>query len=146
MRSPRRITRMQLSINEENELVMFGIVSTDPDYKLSLSLNKKLHISLKRISVIEFRDDTDSEQIFSRFSDSSGAPDLIFDLVSNRSGKNFLLKKLKNIDFIFQVYDPGGTYDINQLVTLLREIETVTAVFNMDIKALKDKNLKFLSH
>lgn len=146
MKSSQRITRIQLAINDEDEFVMLGIVSTDPDYKLSLSINKKLHISLKTTSPVEFRDDTGSELIFSRFSDSVGAPDLIFNLVSNRLGKNFLLKKLKNIDFIFQLYDPDRIYNINQLAALLREIDTVTAVFNLDLKVLKDKNLKYVLH
>ena len=146
MKRPNKITRVQLNISDEDEFIMLGIVSTDPDYKLSLTLNKKLRLSLKTISPVMFTDESGAELIFSRFSDSAGAPDVIINLVSNRSGKKFLLRKLKNIDFILQLYDPGKSCNLENLILLLREIESVTGVFHLDLKSLKDKNLKYLSH
>jgi hypothetical protein len=146
MKSPQKITRVQLDINEQDELFIFGIVSADPDYKLSLKLNKKLHIFLRNTSPIEFQDDSGNELIFSRFSDISRVPDSVFNLISNRSGINFLLKKLKNIDYILQLHDPGNNYDLGQLSARLKEIDTVTAVFKLDFKTLKDKNLGYLAH
>lgn len=146
MKRPNKITRVQLNISDEDEFIMLGIVSTDPDYKLSLTLNKKLGLSLKAISPVMFTDESGAELIFSRFSDSAGAPDVIINLVSNRSGKKFLLRKLKNIDFILQLYDPGKSCNLENLILLLREIESVTGVFHLDLKSLKDKNLKYLSH
>jgi len=145
MKRPNKITRVQLNISDEDEFIILGIVSTDPDYKLSLTLNKKLRLSLKTISPVVFTDESGAELIFSRFSDSAGVPDVIINLVSNRSGKKFLLRKLKNIDFILQLYDPGKSYNLENLILLLREIESVTGVFHLDLKSLKDKNLKYLS-
>jgi len=146
MKRPDKITRVKLSINDEDEFIMLGIVSTDPDYKLSLTLNKKLRLSLKTIPAVMFTDESGAELSFSRFSDSAGVPEVVINLVSNRSGKHFLLNKLKNIDFILQLYDPGKSYNLEYLISLLREINTVTGVFHLDLKSLKDKNLKYLSH
>ena len=95
MRSIQKITRVQLKINQYDDFVLLGLVSAEPDYKLSLNLNKKFRISLKNISPLKITDDAGSELAFSRFSDTSGSPDLLFNLISNRSGKSFLLKKLK---------------------------------------------------
>jgi hypothetical protein len=120
-------------------------VSAEPDYKLSLTLNKKFRISLKNISPVKINNDIGSELTFSRFSDSSSSPDRIFNLISNRSGKNFLLKKLKNVDYIFQVQNPDNEININQITASLREIDTVTAVFNIDMNTIKDKNLRYLT-
>jgi hypothetical protein len=81
---------------------------------------------------------------FSRFSDTKRSPGIIFNLFSNRSEKNFLLKKLNNIDYIFQVYDPENESNIDQLAASLREVDSVNAVFKIDLNTFKDKNLHYL--
>ena len=144
MKGPQKITRVHLDVNDQDEPSVFGIVSADPDYKLTLKLNRKLHILLKAFDPVKIRDNEGKELIFSKFSDKKGAPDLVFDLFSNRSGKNFLVKKLKNIDFLFMVHDHEKNWQSEDLTTQLREIDNVTAVFNLDFKTLKDKNLKYL--
>lgn len=145
MKSIQRITRLQLKINQKDEFILLGIVSAEPDYKLSLSINKKFRISLKNILPLKITDDTGSELAFSRFSDSSKSPEVVFNLFSNRSGKSFLLKKLKNVDYIFQVQDAENENNTDQITASLREIESVNAVFNIDIKTFKDKNLQYLT-
>ncbi len=145
MKSIQRITRVQLKINQKDEFILLGIVSAEPDYKLSLSINKKFRISLKNILPLKITDDTGSELAFSRFSDSSKSPDVVFNLFSNRSGKSFLLKKLKNVDYIFQVQDAENENNTDQITASLREIESVNAVFNIDINTFKDKNLQYLT-
>ena len=144
MKSIQKVTRVKLKINQNNDLILFGLVSAEPDYKLSLTLNKKFRISLKNISPVKITDDNGSELVFSRFSDTRGSSDIIFTLISNRSGKHFLLKKLKNIDYIFQVQDPDNENNISRITASLREIDTVTAVFNIDMNTIKDKNLQYL--
>jgi len=145
MKSIQRITRVQLKINQKDEFILFGIVSAEPDYKLSLSLNKKFRISLKNIIPVKITDNTGSELAFSRFSDSSKSPDVVFNLFSNRSGKSFLLKKLKNVDYIFQVQNAENENHTDQITASLREIESVNAVFNIDTNTFKDKNLQYLT-
>lgn len=145
MKSKQKITRVQLKVNQIDEFILVGIVSVEPDYKLSLSLNKKFRISLKNISPVKVTDGNGTEMAFSRFSDNSGSPDIIYNLISNRSGKNFLLKKLKNVDYIFQVQDSENENNINQITTSLREIESVNAIFKIDINTFKDKNLQYLT-
>jgi hypothetical protein len=146
MKSVQKITRLQLKINQNFDSILLGLVSSEPDYKLSLTLNKKFRISLKSISPIKLSNDSENELIFSRFSDSSGSPDIIFNLISNRSGKNFLLKKLKNVDYILHVQDPDNENNIKSITAGLREIDIITAVFNVDLNSIKDKNLQYLTH
>ncbi len=124
--------------------VVFGIVTSDPDYKLSLKLNKKLNISLRNIDPVEFQDNEGNGVIFSKYADASGAPDSIFQLVSNRSEKIFLLKKLKNIDYLLIVHNPGKSLKPEYIISQIREIDSITGVFNIEIKTLNDKNLKYL--
>jgi hypothetical protein len=144
MNNSQKITRIHLSVNEQDEPVILGIVTPDPDYKLSLKLNKKLRISLRNAKPVEFRDNDGDDFVFSKFADSSVAPDSVFQLVSNRSGNNFLLKKLKNIDYLLIIRDPGKNFKLEQVMLQIREIDSITGVFKIDFKTLKDKNLKYL--
>lgn len=146
MKSIQKVTRVKLNINRCSDCVMFGLVSADPDYKLSLTLNKIFGLSLKIIPAVKFTDDTGYELSFSRFSDTVTSPETIFSLISNRSGKYYLLKKLKNVDYILQIQDPDNVTDINRFTASLRKIESITAVFNIDIMVVGDKNLKYLTH
>jgi hypothetical protein len=144
MKSSQKVTRVQLKVSQSDDILLVGLVSADPDYKLSLSLNKKFGISLKSIVPIKLTDEKGSEQLFSRFSDSGGSHEITYSLISNRSGKSFLLKKLKNVDFILQLHNPENEFNIARLNSSLREIESVNAVFNININTLRDKNLQYL--
>jgi hypothetical protein len=139
-----RITRIHLPVNDQDIAIVIGIVSADADYRLSLKLNKKLSISLKSTDPVEFQTDEGKKIIFSRFSDSSGVPDRPIQLVSNRSEKNFMLKKLKNIDYLLLLHNPAKDFSPEKVITQLREIDSITGVFNIDIRTLNDKNLKYL--
>jgi hypothetical protein len=144
MRSSPKITRVQLKVNQNNESVLVGIVSAEPDYKLSLSINKKLKISLKNSGPIMVPGEPGTEIAFSRFSDMSAAHGPACELISNRNEKNFLLRKLKNIDYIFQIHNTGNAVVVDRIISLLRGTESVTAVFNIDPKSLKDKFLHYI--
>lgn len=145
MKSTQKVTRVKLNIDQKNDYILLGLVSSEPDYKLSLSLNKKFRISLKNISPLRVTGDNESELTFSRFSNNDNLTDLVFSLVSNRSGKNFLLNKLKNIDYLFQIQNSNNEVNLKNIASNLREIDTVTAVFIIDINTIKDKNLQYLT-
>jgi len=144
MKNSQKITKIHLTVNEEDIPEVIGIVSADPDYRLSLKLNKKLSVSLKNIDPIEFKDEKGDILVFSRFSDSSQPADSNFQLVSIRSGKNFLLKKLRNIDFLLLLNNSAKDSSPEKIMSKLREIDSVTGVFNIEKKVLKDKSLKYL--
>jgi hypothetical protein len=145
MKNTQKITRVQLNTGPKEEDILIGIVSSDPDYKLSLSINKKFRISLKNIPPLKIPHENNSELSFSRFNDTSRSPELVLSLYSNRSGKNYLLKKLKNVDYILQVQDYENFYEISGLLSGLREIESITAVFNIDKNIIKEKDIKYLT-
>jgi hypothetical protein len=145
MKRIQKITRVQLNIDHDEKFFLLAIVSAEPDYKLSLSINSKLGISLKNISPLKIAGDNGSEILFSRFSYITGSPEIIFTLVSNRSGKHFLLKKLKNVDYVFKIYQPEYENKIDRIIASLREVESVNAVFNVEADILKDKMLKLLN-
>jgi len=145
MKGRPKITKFQLD-DQKNEICAFlGIVSAEADYKLSFLLNKKLKLALKNVKNLEVAGENGSNLMFSRYSDTSGAPGITCNLISNRSDKDFLLKKLKNIDYFFQVHSYGDKCNIEQITDSLREIDSITAVFRLVPEEIKDKNLNYLT-
>jgi len=145
MKNRQKITRVQLDLRGEDESLLLGIVSADPDYKLSLAVNKKIGISLRNNTPLEVQEQGEAMIVFSHFSDLSGAPDTLYSLISNRAGKYYFLKKLRNIDYLFHIQlDPAESDKPGRLISSLREIEGVTAVFEIDKKSIRDKNLRLL--
>jgi hypothetical protein len=55
-----------------------------------------------------------------------------------------MLKKLKNIDYLLLLHNPAKDFSPEKVITQLREIDSITGVFNIDIRTLNDKNLKYL--
>ena len=146
MKSTQKVTRLKLNIEQNTDYILLGLVSAEPDYKLSLALNKKFRISLKNISPLLLPGDNNSELTFSRFSNNDDPDGIIYSLISNRSGKNFLLSKLKNVDYLLYIQISEKKPDLDQITSSLRNIETVTAVFIVDLNTIKDKNLHYLIH
>lgn len=144
MKNRQKITRVQLESESRNDFSLLGIVSAEPDYRLSLSINKALRISLKNDKPVDVTGQKTESRHFSRFSDHSGSPEISYDLISNKSGNEFLLNKLKKIDYIFQVYSPENDFDFSSISASLRSIESITAVFILDPTEIKDKNLQYL--
>ena len=146
MKQPQKITKIQLKSSQNEGLIVFGIVSHEADYKLSLILNQIIGISLKQDTPITISDDFGNVHFFSRFTTSAYAPDnIVYTLTFNRSGSFFLLKKLKNIDYLFYINNYSGDSDLeSKIFTTLRKIENVNAVLPIDIKTLNDKNTSYL--
>lgn len=145
MKSSKKITRIRLEESQPDDYIFMGLVSSDPDYKLSLLLNSRFRISLKHAEPVKVSGEASGND-FSRFTTNAGPTGLAFYLVSNRSGKDYLLKKLKNIDYIFVSHDPEKEIDTETLASDLRQVESVTAVFKIDPDNLKDKNIQYLIH
>jgi hypothetical protein len=145
MKGRPKITRIQLEDNIDEEYTILGIVSTEADYKLSQLLNNKLKIALKNSKSLDVPGVNGMNMSFSRYSDTSGSSEIIYNLISNRSDKDYLLKKLKNIDYFFQIHHNDNKCDIKLLTSTLREIEKITAVFRLDPLEIKDMNLVYLT-
>jgi hypothetical protein len=148
MKKNQKITKVRLDLKNENEFLILGIVSAEPDYKVSLSINKKVGLSLKNITPITLPGDSGPEVTFSRFSDATGSPELVYFLMANRSDNNYLVKKLKNIDYLFLIHDmESACMDQSRpfpaIVSSLKESESITAVFRIDISVIGEK---FLHH
>ena len=133
-----------MPVSKQDIPAMIGISTSDQDYRLTLRLNKKLNISLRNTESVSFKDKSGIVLFFSRFSYSSEADHLTIQLISNRYEQSYLLRKLVNIDYLILVHDPSGNYDKEKLITALRELESVTGAFLIELAQVKDRNIKYL--
>ena len=133
-----------MPVSKQDIPAMIGISTSDQDYRLTLRLNKKLNISLRNTESVSFKDKSGIVLFFSRFSYSSEADHLTIQLISNRYEQSYLLRKLVNIDYLILIHDPSENYDKEKLLTALRELESVTGAFLIELAQVKDRNIKYL--
>ena len=132
MKSPQKVTKLQLNYNLEDEYILLGIVSSDPDYKLSLSINNKLNISLQSDKPVDVSGKNKNSVTFSKFSDYKMAPERTYQLISNRHEKEYFLKKFHKLDYLLHIYSSDSSYDTEGITAKLREIDSITAVFILE--------------
>lgn len=131
MKQAKKITRIPLVVDYTGNIIIMGLVSHDADYRLSLAVNRKLGISLRNIAPVEAAGIKPAHDTYSRFRDQSDSRSLTYTLVSNRAGRSHLVRKLLNIDYLPLLQVPDDGPDCDDLAASLREIEGVTAVFNI---------------
>jgi hypothetical protein len=137
------VNRIQIDNEGSQTLVVFGIVSSEPDYKLSVLINQTLGNSLQSTEpvVINYRDKTIE---FSRFTDKSDLPHSSLSLIQNRSEKQTLLRKFPNIDYILvRTREAGKRKEADEeYSSRLRGIKHITAVFNIEIGKMEASALE----
>ena len=135
-----KITKHIIKTEETPAFLLLGIVSSEPDYRLSVMLNRHLGIDLRKNPEEITEGSGDKTRSYSVF---TTAP-LTFSLISNRSMGGTLLRKLKNIDFLLQIHGTPDRKQAGALAASLRGIPEVTAVFLFDSRDLGDKNIALL--
>jgi hypothetical protein len=136
-----RIKKLHLSVNEDIPFFIYGIVTSCPDYKLSLSLNTLLGISLRSDQPLAITPDPQTEITFSRFSDLSGVPYSWITVIANRYENYRLLKKMQNIDYLILHYDETAEEDNDSaFLNAVKESGFISGVFSISRSAI-DKQL-----
>ena len=140
MSREKKITRHTIGTGEPQPFCFLGVVSTEPDYRLSVMINRHLGTDLRRSNEDVIITTPAGTQHFSRFTPENSA----FSLISNRSGGSVLLRKMKNIDYLLV---PGGVHDrkeADDLAASLRIIPEITAVFIFESRDIPDRHLSLL--
>ncbi len=141
MSGAKKITRHLISSSETHPLFFLGIVSSEPDYRLSVLINLHLETDLRKCDSELLLKTPSGNQWFSCFSCKEQG----LNLVANRNGSDILLRKLKNIDFIMVAGDTNGEEKAKQLAIRLRDLPGITAVFVFNSRDVKEKNLLLLN-
>lgn len=95
-----------------------------------LSANLKLAdshtINVKKRSV-QFRKYISNEQ------------DFYFSLLCNKNLSSRLLPELATVDYIIKVYDEDSPYSESEIISKLRKLKEIQAVYSLDVLKLKSR-------
>jgi len=140
MNGKAKITRHAIIDSGMPDFVFLGIVSTEPDYRLSVMLNRHLAIDLRhsQTDICEVRGK--DETTWSRFTTTP----LTLSLVSNKSRGKILIRKLKNIDYLLVIHSADDGKNAGALAAAVRKCPEVTAVFLFESLEIGDRNLSLL--
>lgn len=145
MKTPRKVKKIYFPVSDQDMPLIIGVVSADPDYKLSIKLNQALSISLKSVEPVIIQEDEGKSLSFSMFISSPRENEPVYKLISNRIGNSFLIKKLKNIDYLLIVENAGKFFQVGTLTATLKRTDSVSAVFTITPATVsKDKNIGLL--
>lgn len=122
------------------EFTFLGVVCTEPDYRLSVLINRHLRTDLRKNPdeiTISHEQKTVS---FSRFTTAPAT----LSLVSNHSQGIALINKLKNIDFLIVIHGDADKGRAEEFAAMIRKMPEVTAVFVFESSSVNDRNLSLL--
>jgi len=134
----------KLSSEAEQTLILLGISSHESDYRISWALNEYLGFHFTKTDnhralnprLKEFRE-------FSTYLYIEKEDSLSYRLISNRCDNGFLIEELKNIDFLLLVEEKEPSATTADLITKIKAIPFVSAVFSIDWVLLKSKKQLF---
>ena len=124
---------------ETASFCFLGISSAEPDYRLSVMLNKQLGISLthgKTINLITAEETSE----YSVFTTNPS----FFTLISNKSHGKLLIRSLKNIDFFLVINESSNLARAELIAAEIRKIPLITAAFVFYSQEIKDRNIQLL--
>ena len=136
-----KVTRHTITSEETPAFFFLGVVSSEPDYRLSVMMNRHLGTDFRKCPDDIIINTTTGKHLFTCF--ASGTPTL--SLVSNRSEGATLISKLKNIDFLLVFSCQHDRNKAEELTKSVREIPEVTAVFIFNSREISDKNISLLT-
>lgn len=121
--------KITLNIPPEESLY-FAISSADTIHKLSWQINSSLKLNLKAHLGFSFKD-----EVFPIQYDETSNKLFSIGIIKNKMGSQVLIKELKNIDYILIIKGNIEKNATENLVTKLKEIDSITAI----IPIFKDK-------
>ncbi len=121
------------------DFLLIGIASHSKDYKLCYDINKHMNFDFCRTSTDYTLTLKGKNATFPMFEFIDEENVLEFYLLANKSKSNYLLKELKNIDYLFMIKGNIDFIDIHTYVTQIKELSSVLTAFPVEVEQLKSK-------
>lgn len=135
---------LKLSDEDKYDFSLIGIICHHRDYRLCMSLNKKLEINLsKQDEYMVFNNKRMEDQCFSFYEYINEEGDR-YNLISNKSTKGFLLPEQNQIDYLFLIHLMRMEVDETELLIKLKQIPIILGAYKLETAKLKSReNLVF---
>lgn len=127
-----RVKKIKLEIDEEIEFPILGLSTALADYRLAWELNSKLNLSFRKLDGSTFfsiPDKNKKDIDYEYYSYVNEEEMSKFFLVKNKQRGSTLFNDREKLDF-FLVLRDNFIYEIEDLISDLRKIEGVIAVFS----------------
>jgi hypothetical protein len=127
--------------NQQADMVIIGIVSSENDYKISWALNESLRISLKRNENIKSpspKTEVISEFPFYTFEAEETAAKYI--LIQNRNKSFFYIHELKKFDYLFIILGDHLSKDSSAFLQTLKSNSLLSSSFTINPENIKNQN------
>ena len=130
--------RLTLDLVDEYPFTIYGIRSSENDYRLCWGLNKELGIALKMEKHIEVFSKKGEISVHSLFSFTSDYEQVKYRLVQNKTINGFVLPESDKADYLL-IVDQSPEIDPDVLIRKIRKSRQVLMAFPLDIENLKSK-------
>ncbi len=140
MSREKKITKHHIAGDEPSPFSFIGLVSSEPDYRLAVMINRELGSDLTRSDDQIIVKRSSGSCSFTRFI-SSTPP---FTLIVNRSSASVLIRKLPKIDFLIVAGEGEQNSESPLLMTELRKVPGITALFLFESEKIADRDLRLL--
>ena len=135
---PEKKQTLKLKVDHSINFRLIGISSHENDYRLVWSINEQLKMQFIRIgNLVIHNRKLDADLEFSRYLFHDEDRYLKIFLLSNRCPDGFLFPEVKNFDFLLQITGETNDTEIKQLVTKLKTVPIISAVFNLQPEKIK---------
>ena len=130
----------------QENIFVFGIASSEPDYKLSWLLNTRLGTKLVKSDDFKYLNKNKLEEVYSIYCEIDAENEMAVYLLVNKGIQTYFLEKLRNIDFLFVVKGQDIEKTTSNFTSKLKAIDVISLVVldNSALKTSMDK-LKKLS-
>ena len=130
----------------EVEYNLVGIVSNLKEYRLAWVLNNILYLDLLKANNLRIKKNKNNFCEVSNYFYKSDECNIR--LIKNKiiRGVNFdneqyLIKKLSKFDYLFQIYDYGGDFNLTHIINKLNSENSIQFANFVDMNFIKEKDL-----
>ena len=138
------MAKHKLFLEDDYSFELIGICSSNADYKLCWGINNTLGINLRKIADLNLMLKKQGEQEFSFYEYFDETEHITYNLVKNLSHQFVhLIPEKDQIDY-FLLIKNNYTLELNNILTSLKDLDTILTAFKFDPEELKSKaNLIF---
>ena len=132
---PRKVT---LKPQQSGNVTIIGISSHLKDYRLCLFLNQALLFNFRKTDDFLQNENEEGENAYSNYLYTDPESRATFILISNHHPDKKLIPTQKQTDFFLITQDPLDENYISGMISRIRAVQQVNAVFKIPQSAIKD--------
>jgi len=134
---------IKLKIKPEFDFLLFGLVTSEPIYRLSWLINDAIGILLtesKSLQVYHTKRQIIQEFAKFKFAENEG---LVIHLIQNKSQQGIFIEEQKLVDFWLKI--ESSTYNKSEVLQQIKLIKNINLVFEIKPDSLKSKDRLLIS-